>query len=212
MNLRDTSQKESSFLPPIMFGCGSRALASDSRIVDRCFIPRKAPMIFRWHPNNAWNSRERITKRLNLRKTTNFWKDEDLLKKVREVAQPHIDSRRTGNSAAKHLQGEISYLFDENVRSEKEAHILAWMVVLYMHSELENNSTWSLPSLYTEEKMSSIFNFIYHLGHDLGSVFVMKGLAQRGHSPHLKWRRVSNITLNTPKPCGPMLEMQCTAT
>ena len=33
--------------------------------------------------------------------------------------------------------------------------------------------------------MSSVFNFIYHLSSDLGNVFVMKGLAQRGHSPRL---------------------------
>ena len=33
--------------------------------------------------------------------------------------------------------------------------------------------------------MSSIFNFIYHLSNDLGSVLAMKALAQRGHSPRL---------------------------
>ena len=140
-------------------------------------------MIFRWHPSTAWNPREWITKRLALRQKTNFLDDEDLLKKVREVAQSHIDARRAGNPAAKHLQSEIAHLFDEAKRSEKDAHILVWMVVLYMHFELENHSTWSLPSLYTDSKLGSIFNFVYHLSNDLGSVLVMKGLSQRGHSP-----------------------------
>ena len=128
-------------------------------------------MIFSWHPNTAWNPREWITKRLNLRQKTNFWEDEDLLRKVREIVQPHIDARREG-IPAKHLQSEIHYLFDKTKRSEKEAHILAWMVLLYMHSELESNSGWSLPSLYTDSKLGSIFNVIYHLSHDLGSVLV----------------------------------------
>ena len=65
-----------------------------------------------------------------MRKKTNFWNDQDLLKKVREVAASHIESRRQGSTAAKHLQGEINYLFDEKVRGEKETHILAWMVLL----------------------------------------------------------------------------------
>ena len=80
-----------------------------------------------------------------MRQRTNFWNDQDLLKKLREVAESHIESRRQGSTAAKHLQGEINYLFDEKVRGEKEAHILAWMVLLYMHEELESNSKWSLP-------------------------------------------------------------------
>ena len=47
------------------------------------------------------------------------------------------------------------------------------------------NSKWSLAPLYTPAKMSSVFNFIYHLSNDLGSVFVMKAFAQRGHWPRL---------------------------
>ena len=139
-----------------------------------------------------------------------FWHDDDLLKKVYEVAESHIESRRHGNPAAKHLQGEINYLFDEKVRGEKESHILAWMVVPHMHSELEANSIWSLPPLFTEEKMSSIFNFIYHLTNDLGSVLVMKALAQRGH--HLACTNVKKepcIIQHSHKHCGLMLEMQC---
>ena len=158
---------------------------NSSDLVHRCFIPRKSPMSFRWHSNSAWNPRELITKRLIMRQKTNFWKDEDLLKKVHKIAESHIESRRHGTTAAKHLQGEINYLFDDKVRSEKESHILAWMVLLHMHFELENNSIWSLQPLYTDAKMSSIFNFIYHLSNDLGSVQVMKALAHRGHSPRL---------------------------
>ena len=158
---------------------------NSSDLVHRCFIPRKSPMIFRWPAKNPWNPREWISKRFNLRKKTDFWNDDKLLKKVREIAESHIHSRRQGTTPAKHLQGEITYLFDEKVRGEKESHILAWMVLLYMRSELENTSKWSLKPLHTEDKLSSIFNFIYHLGHDLGSVLVMKALAQRGHSPRL---------------------------
>ena len=131
---------------------------------ERQQILSPGPMIFSWHPNTAWSPREWITKRLHLRQ------------KVREIAQPHLNARREGNPAAKYLQSEISHLFDSAQRSEKEAHILAWMVVLHMHSELERNSGWSLP-LCT--------HFIFHLSHDLGSVLVMKGLPSRGHSPRL---------------------------
>ena len=102
-------------------------------LVSRSFIPRKSPMIFRWHSNNAWNPREWITKRLNLRQKTNFWNDDDLLTKVYEVAGSHIESRRHGNPAAKHLQGEINYLFDEKVSGEKESHILAWNLKITPH-------------------------------------------------------------------------------
>ena len=192
MTSRDLFQKENSCLYFAMFVFGFRASARDSEtygrtpltlFVDRCFIPQKSPMIFRWHRNTAWNPREWISKRLTLREQTNFWEDEELTKKAREYAQSHIQSRRTGTPAAKHLQAEISHLFDN--RSEKEAHILAWMVGLHMHLELEDNAQWSLPSLYTDEKLGSIFNFIYHLTNDLGSVVVLKGLSQRGHSPRL---------------------------
>ena len=149
------------------------------------FIPRKAPMIFRWHSNSAWNPREWITKRLNMRQKGGYWDNEELYDKVRSIADPHIEKKRRGATKAKDLQDEITYLLNEAVRSDKESHILGWMVLLYMHSELEKNSKWSLSQLYTPAKMSSVFNFIYHLSNDLGSVFVMKAFAQRGHSPRL---------------------------
>ena len=181
-------------------------------LVSGCFIPRKSPMIFRWHPNSSWNPREWITKRLNMRQKTNFWSDEDLLKTVREVARSHIQSRKQGNLAAKHLQGDISYLFDEKVRSEKDSHILAWMVVLYMHEELENKSTWSLPPFYTDEKMPSIFNFIYHLSNDLGSVLVMKALPWHKEDIHLAFisaRREQCIIRHVHRLYGQVWEMPC---
>ena len=65
-----------------------------------------------------------------------------------------------------------------------------------MHAELEKNSKWSLAPLYTKDKMSSVFSFIYHLSNDLGSVFVMKAFAQRGHSPRLY--QVEEGTLHYP--------------
>ena len=108
-----------------------------------------------------------------------FWENDE---QVRRIADPYIERKKKGPLKAKTLQDELSYLFDETVRTDKEAH---WMVLIYMHTELENNSIWSLPPLYTQEKMSSVFNFIYHLSNDLGNVTVMKGLAQRGHSPRL---------------------------
>ena len=80
---------------------------SSTDLVSRCFTPRKSPMIFRWPSNNAWNPREWITKRLNLRQKTNFWNDDELLKRVYDVADSHIESRRRGTPAARHLQGEI---------------------------------------------------------------------------------------------------------
>ena len=137
------------------------------------------------HKRNPWFAELVVTKRMTLRQKTDYWDNEELLNKVHKLAGPHIEKRRQDTPASKHLQGEINYLFDDNVRSEKEAHILAWTVLLHMHSELEDNSTWSLPPLHTDTKMSSIFNFIYHLASDLGSVGVMKALSQRGHSPRL---------------------------
>ena len=59
------------------------------------------------------------------------------------------------------------------------------MICLYMHQKLEDNSKWSLPLLYTDHKLSSIYNFIYHLTSDLGNVAIMKALSQRGHSPRM---------------------------
>ena len=61
-----------------------------------------------------------------------------------------------------------------------------WWHSICITNKLEDNAQWSLPPLYTDEKLGSIINFIYHLAHDLGSVLVLKGLSQRGHSPRLK--------------------------
>ena len=69
----------------------------------RPFIPRKSPMIFRWHPNTAWNPREWITKRLSMRQKGIFWEDEELLEKVRRIADPHIEKRKRGGGKAKTL-------------------------------------------------------------------------------------------------------------
>ena len=114
-----------------------------------------------------------------------YWENDELMEKVRRIADPHIERKMKGPTKAKNLQDELTYLFDETVRTDREAHILVWMVLIYMHTELENNSLWSLPLLYTPEKMSSVFNFIYNLSNDLGNVSVMKGLSQRGHSPRM---------------------------
>ena len=105
--------------------------------------------------------------------------------KVKSFADPKIQVRKWQNQKAKEFQDELSALFNENVRSVKDSHILVWMICIYMHTELEKNSTWSLAPLYTQKKMSSIFNFIYHLTNDLGNVAVMKVLSGRGHSPCL---------------------------
>ena len=131
-------------------------------------------------------SKEWITKRMSsMRQRNAYWDEEELFAKVKKFADPRIEQRRWQSVKAKTLQDELSYLFDEKVRSDKESHLLIWMICIYMHTELEKNSTGSLPPLYTESKMSSIFNFIYHLATDLGNVAVMKALAQRGHSPRL---------------------------
>ena len=98
--------------------------------VHQLFIPRKAPMIFRWHSNSAWNPREWITKRLNMRQKGGYWDNEELCEKVRSIADPFIERKRRGATKAKDLQDEITYLFNEAVRSDKESHILGWMVLL----------------------------------------------------------------------------------
>ena len=77
--------------------------------------------------------------------------------------------------SSKHLQSAISNLFEK--KNVKDAHIFAWMVVLHMHGDLEDAGEWSLDPLYTDDKLGSIFNFIYHLSNDRGSVTVMKGLS-----------------------------------
>ena len=149
------------------------------------FIPRKSPKIFRWFPNDAWNPRDWITKRLSVHQKVGYWDNEELMAKVREFADPRIQVRRWQNQKAKEFQDELSALLDDKVRSVKDSHILIWMICIYMHTELEKNSTWSLSPLYTQQKMSSISNFIYHLTNDLGNVAVMKALSGRGHSPRL---------------------------
>ena len=148
------------------------------------YIPSKAPMIFRCFSNEGWNPRDWITKRLSLQPKVNYWEDEGLMAKVRHVADPIIKTRRVGVGTAKDLQDVLSALFNDKT-SIRDSHILIWMICLYMHSELEKNSKWSLAPLYTEHKLSSIYHFIYHLTNDLGNVAVMKALSQRGHSPRL---------------------------
>ena len=136
--------------------------------------------------------------------------NDELMEKVRRIADPLTERKKQGPLKAKTLQDQITYLFDETVRTDKEAHILAWMVLIYMHTELENNSIWSLPPLYTREKMSSIFNFIYHLSNDLGNVTVMEGLAQRDiRLACTSVKKVYYITQITPIRNGQMLAIPC---
>ena len=161
-----------------------QSVASDPAV--QPFIPRKSPKVFRWFPNDAWNPRDWITKRLSIHQKVGYWDNEELMAKVREFADPRIEVRAWQSQNAKKFQDDLSAaLCDEKVRSVKDSHILIWMICIYMHTELEKNSTWSLPPLYTDQKMSSIFDFIYHLTNDLGSVEVMKALSSRGHSPRL---------------------------
>ena len=126
---------------------------------DRCFIPRKSPMFFQWHPNTSWNPREWIHKRMALREQTHFWDDEELMKRVHEFAQPHIDARRRDTVSAKHLQTAISGLFE--TKNVKDAHIFAWMVAFHMHGDLEDAGEWSLIlSIQIESwRQSSISSF-----------------------------------------------------
>ena len=76
--------------------------------VHQPFIPMKSPVIFRWHPNTAWNTREWITKRMNMLQKGLFWEDEELMEKVRGIADPHIEKRKRNNAKAKALQDELS--------------------------------------------------------------------------------------------------------
>ena len=69
--------------------------------VNQPFIPRKSPMIFRWHSNDAWNPREWITKRLGVRQKVGYWDDEELMAKVRKFADPLIEARRWQPQKAK---------------------------------------------------------------------------------------------------------------
>ena len=148
------------------------------------YIPSKAPMIFRCFSNEGWNPRDWITKRLSIHPKVNYWENEELMAKVRSIADPLIQTRRVGVGTAKQLQDVLSGLFNDKTPI-RDSHILIWMICLYMHTELEKKSQWKLAPLYTHHKMSSIYRFIYHLANDLGNVAVMKALSQRGHSPRL---------------------------
>ena len=107
-----------------------QSVASDP--VVQPFIPRKSPKIFRWFPNDAWNPRDWITKRLNVRQKVGYWDNEELMAKVREFVDPRIEVRRWQNQNAKEFQDELSALFDEKVRSVKDSHILIWMICIYI--------------------------------------------------------------------------------
>ena len=148
------------------------------------YTPTKAPMIFRTFPNENWNPREWITKRLSVHPKTNYWHNEELMAKVRLHADPIIARKRVESVAIKDVQDMLSSLFDD-ATPVKDSHLLVWMICLYMHEKLEDNAQWSLSPLFTARKMSSIYNFIYHLSNDLGGVTVMKVLSSRGHSPRL---------------------------
>ena len=148
------------------------------------YIPSKAPMIFRCFANESWNPRDWITKRLSIRPKVSYWENEELMTKVRSIADPLIETRRRGVGTAKLLQDVLSGLFNDKTPIG-DSRILIWMICLYMHTELEKKSQWKLAPLYTQHKMSSIYVFIYHLSNDLGNVAVMKALSQRGHSPRL---------------------------
>ena len=104
--------------------------------------------------------------------------------KVRQIADPIIAGKRKGVGKAQDFQNTLSALFDDKI-SLKDSHLLIWMICLYIHEKLEDGSTWGLAPLYTDQKLSSIYHFIYHLTNDLGNVAVMKALSLRGHSPRM---------------------------
>ena len=148
------------------------------------YIPTKAPMLFRCFPNENWNPRDWITKRLNLTPRVSYWEDEALMAKVHQIADPIIAAKRKGQGKAQDLQDILTGLFNDDT-SVKDSHLLIWMICLRIHTELEDGSKWGLAPLYTDHKLSSIYHFIYHLTTDLGNVAVMKTLSQRGHSPRM---------------------------
>ena len=80
------------------------------------FIPRKSPMIFRWHSNAAWNPREWITKRMNMQQRNPYWEEDELMAKVKKFADPIIEKKRWQAHKAKTLQDDLSALFEQNVR------------------------------------------------------------------------------------------------
>ena len=93
---------------------------------------------------------------------------------------------------------------------KKECHILAWMVVLHMHIGTCRVTQHGVYHPCSPKRSCHQFStFIYHLSHDcLGSVLVMKALAQRGHSPRLIQVRGGFYALSDVihKHCGLMLE------
>ena len=64
------------------------------------------------------------------------------MNKVQEVADPFIERKREGKGTAKELQDALTALFNERT-SVRDSHLLTWMICLYMHQKLEDNSKWS---------------------------------------------------------------------
>ena len=118
---------------------------------EQSYIPTKAPMIFRWFPNESWNPRDWITKRLSLTPRVNYWEDEALMAKVRQIADPVIAGKRNNVGKAQDLQETLTGLFNDKI-SLKDSHILIWMICLYIHDKLEDGSKWGLAPLYTDQK------------------------------------------------------------
>ena len=87
---------------------------------DQPFIPRKSPMIFRWPSNDAWNPREWIAKRMNLRQRNSYWEDDELMAKVKKFADPIIEKKRWQGHKAKILQDDLSALFEQNVKVDQK--------------------------------------------------------------------------------------------
>ena len=106
---------------------------------------------------------------------------------VKEFSASHIESRREkGAVSAKTLWDDLNDVFEYMNLSLKDACIFAWMAFLHIHDRLEKAEEWCrVPPLFEETNMVSLLEFIYRLGTDLGSVFTMKELSNRGHSPRL---------------------------
>ena len=79
------------------------------------YIPTKAPMIFRWFPNESWNPRDWITKRLSLTPRVSYWDDEVLMAKVRQIADPVIAGKRNNVGKAQDLQETLTGLFNDKI-------------------------------------------------------------------------------------------------
>ena len=97
-------------------------------------------MIFRWPSNDAWNPREWIAKRMNMRQRNSYWEDDELMAKVKKFADPVIE-RNDGRATRQRLyRTTCRRSFEQNVkvdqkgvRSEKESHILVWMICIYIY-------------------------------------------------------------------------------